>query len=213
NGGNNAGRRGNGNRRNNRQQPRGGNRGRGGRGNGNNPGNNSGNNSHSSGNKNSGGNKYCTFHRTTTHNTADCRELRHDNNQQEENHQADPRSASQRPPTRTEQRRSGVGSSSDDEYLFVGINDTHVDEQPPMRVMIKLESGKDRFQALLDSGCSRSIISTAFMQKLHAAGSALESTAVGFKLFQGSASSEGAMKVRFRIPQLKRDTVIIHKFE
>ncbi|KAE9135011.1 hypothetical protein PF010_g2230 [Phytophthora fragariae] len=41
-------------------------------------GNNNANSNHTT------SNKYCTFHRTTTHNTADCRALRHDNHQEEE---------------------------------------------------------------------------------------------------------------------------------
>ncbi|KAE9340039.1 hypothetical protein PF008_g11279 [Phytophthora fragariae] len=58
---------------NNRQQPRGGNRGRG--------------NADGNGN-NSSSDKYCTFHRTTTHNTQDCRALQQ-NRQHEEHQQAD----------------------------------------------------------------------------------------------------------------------------
>ncbi|KAE9198591.1 hypothetical protein PF004_g19500 [Phytophthora fragariae] len=189
---------------NNRQQHQ---RGRNpGRGNGN-------NNSHTS------SNKYCTFHRATTHNTADCRALRHDN-QQEEHQQADqrhgPRAA--QPPQQHQQtrvvQRQTEGSSSDDEYLFVGLNASPTSSPPPMRVMIKLEAGKDRFQALLDSGCSRSIVSSAFMELLQQKqGATLENSQVSFMLVKGNTKSTGATTVRFRIPQLKRDSVIIHKFE
>uniref|UniRef100_H3HA67 Reverse transcriptase domain-containing protein n=1 Tax=Phytophthora ramorum TaxID=164328 RepID=H3HA67_PHYRM len=164
-------------------------------------------------------NKYCTFHRTTTHNTADCRALRHDNHQ-EEHQQADQRRGSrtgqprqQRQQTRVEHRQQGAGSSSDEEYMFVGLNAPPTATTPPMRVMIKLESGKERYQVLLDSGCSRSVISSAFMQQLQQQGAQLKGSAVSFKLVKGNTKSEGSMMVRFRIPKLKRDSIIIHEFE
>ncbi|KAG6623058.1 Pol Polyprotein [Phytophthora cinnamomi] len=181
---------------NNRQQHQ---RGRNpGRGNGN-------NNSHAS------SNKYCTFHRTTTHNTADCRALRHDN-QQEEHQQADqrrgPRAA--QPPQQHQQtrvvQRQTEGSSSDDEYLFVGLNASPTSSPPPMRVMIKLEAGKDRFQALLDSGCSRSIVSSAFMELLQQKqGATLEHSQVSFKLVKGNTKAPGLRQPRFNGRSRTRD--------
>lgn len=170
----------------------------------------------------SGSGKYCTFHRTTTHNTQDCRALQNNNNNQREEHQqADqhqPDSSSRNDQsthqTVVERRQRGSSASSDEEYMFVGLNTSSTkDKSPPMRVMIKLESGKDRFQALLDSGCSRSIISSSFMEKLQSRGSVMKSSATAFDLVKGTASSEGAIVVRFRIPQLQRDAVIVHQFE
>lgn len=82
-----------------------------------------------------------------------------------------------------------------------------------MRIMIKLEHGKEQYHALLDSGCSRSIIRSDFMQELESKGSTLATSKVSFTLAEGNASSQGSMTVRFRIPQLKRDSVIVHVFE
>jgi hypothetical protein len=113
-------------------------------------------------------------------------------------------------PTRVEQRTHG---SSDEEYMFVGIQDPAKPSPPPMRIMIKLEHGKDQYHALLDSGCSCSIIRSDFMQDLQSTGSTLETSSVSFTLAEGSAFSRGSMLVRFRIPQLKRDSVIVHAFE
>jgi len=96
--------------------------------------------------------------------------------------------------------------------MFVGLNASQTSAQPPMRVMIKLETGKERYQALIDSGCSRSVISTEFMQKLQQHGAKLKGSVVSFKLVKGSTNREGSMLVRFRIPKLKRDSIIIHQF-
>lgn len=113
---------------NRQQQGRGGNCGRGGGYN---------NSSTGSSNSNSGtsSNKYCSFHRTNTHNTQDCRALRHDS-QQQEHQQVDHdvrRQGAQygrgrgsggrrQPQTRVEQRSQHTGSSSDEEYMFLGLN-------------------------------------------------------------------------------------------
>ncbi|GMF59596.1 unnamed protein product [Phytophthora fragariaefolia] len=114
--------------------------------------------------------------------------------------------------TRVEQREI-AGGSSDDEYLFVGLRAPPASSSPPMRIMIKLENGKERYRALLDSGCSHNIISTTVMQALQTQGPQLETSAVAFELAKGSTQSKGAMEVRFRIPQLKRNSFIIHTFE
>ncbi|KAF1780375.1 hypothetical protein GQ600_20007 [Phytophthora cactorum] len=66
-----------------------------------------------------------------------------------------------------------------------------------------MEASKYRNQALLANDCSRSIFSTALMQKLQLQGSILESSPVSFKL-------TNSLQI---IPQLKRDSVIILKFE
>jgi hypothetical protein len=156
------------------QQSRGGNRGR----------------SNANGNGNSSSSKYCTFHRTTTHNTQDCCALQQ-NRQQEEHQQADhqrDRTSRQgggqanNQQTRVEQRTHG---SSDEEYMFVGIRDPAKPSPAPMRIMIKLKRGKDQYHALLDSGCSRS----DFMQELQSKDSTLETSSVSFTLAEGSASS------------------------
>ncbi|KAG6580183.1 Pol Polyprotein [Phytophthora cinnamomi] len=97
--------------------------------------------------------------------------------------------------------------------MFVGLNAPPTATTPPIRVMIKLKSGKERYQALLDSGCSRSVISSAFMQQLQQQGAQLKGSAVSFKFVKGNTKSEGSMMVRFRIPKLKRDSIIIHEFE
>ncbi|KAE9046273.1 hypothetical protein PR001_g4630 [Phytophthora rubi] len=78
--------------------------------------------------------------------------------------------------------------------------------------MIKLENGKARCQALLNSGFSRSIISTTFMQALQTQEAKLETSAVAFELVKGSTQSKDVMEVRFRIPQLKRNSVIVAKW-
>ncbi|GMF28722.1 unnamed protein product [Phytophthora fragariaefolia] len=199
-------------------QPRGGNRGRG-RGYNNNRENNNSNNSINN-------NKHCIFHRTTTHNTQDCRALRQDNQHEEhqqagsnrgrnEAHHARGRgSGDHRPPqTRVEHRSQRSDESSDEKYMFVGLNYMPTVTPHRMRIMVKLEHGKDRYHALLDSGCSRSIIRTDFMQALQAQGGTLQSSRVSFDPVTGSTASGGAMTVRFRIPGLKRDSVIIHTFE
>ncbi|GMF26419.1 unnamed protein product [Phytophthora lilii] len=168
---------------------------------------------------------YCTFHRTSTHNTQDCRALRHDH-QPEEHQQLDQKrgrnnsSGGQGPgghrhgQTRVEQRRQRNDSSSDEECMFVGINGQPNATTPPMRIGIKLDHGKEKkYRALLDSGCSRSIISSEFMQAVKCQGSTLKSSRVSFELVRGRATSQGSITVRFRIPQLKRDSVIIHDFE
>ncbi|GMF29928.1 unnamed protein product [Phytophthora lilii] len=136
-------------------------------------------------------NMYCTIHRTSTHNTHDCRALRH-GHQPEEHQQLDQKrgrnnsSGGQGPgghrhgQTRVEQRRRRNDSSSDEEYMFVGINGQPNATTSPMRIGIKLEHGKEKYRALLD---------------------------------RGRATSQGSITVRFRIPQLKRDSVIIHDFE
>ncbi|KAJ8533436.1 hypothetical protein ON010_g13819 [Phytophthora cinnamomi] len=59
-------------------------------------------------------------------------------------------------------------SSSDEEYMFVGLRTPP--NSSPMRIMIKLEHGKKQYHALLDSGCSRRIIRSDFMQELQSKG-------------------------------------------
>ncbi|EGZ28799.1 hypothetical protein PHYSODRAFT_309542 [Phytophthora sojae] len=125
------------------------------------------------GGNNSGGNKYCIFHRTSSHSTQECRVL-HGQNQQDEHQQADHersfssrgrggRGAGSRPSqTFVERRSQRDASSSDEEYMFVGLQDEVKRSQPPMRAMIKLEHGKEHYKALLDSGCSRSLVSAEF---------------------------------------------------
>ncbi|KAJ8522207.1 hypothetical protein ON010_g17725 [Phytophthora cinnamomi] len=116
--------------------------------------------------------------------------------------------------TRVEQRQHGNGNSSDEEYLLVGLHTQSDNPSLPMRVMIKLESGRDRLQALLDSGCSKSIIRAAFMRSLQQQqGQQIKESRVSFQLVNGDTRSDGSMLVRFRIPQLKRDAVIVHQFE
>ncbi|GMF29533.1 unnamed protein product [Phytophthora lilii] len=97
--------------------------------------------------------------------------------------------------------------------MFVGINGQPNATTPPMRIGIKLERCKEKYRALLDSGCSRSIISSEFMQAVKYQGSTLKSSRVSFELVRGRATSQGSITVRFRIPQLKRDAMIIHDFE
>ncbi|KAE9288817.1 hypothetical protein PF008_g26039 [Phytophthora fragariae] len=126
------------NRGNGHQQQRGGSRGRGGRSS---RGGRGGRNGNSNSSNSSNNNKYCSFHRTNTHNTQDCRALHHDN-QQEEHQQVDQQrglhNQSRSQQTRVEQRQHGNGNSSDEEYLFVGLHTQSDNPSPPMRVMIKL---------------------------------------------------------------------------
>jgi hypothetical protein len=51
------------------------------------------------------------------------------------------------------------------------------------------------------------------MQKLQQHGAKLKGSVVSLMLVKGSTNSEGSMLVRFRIPKLKRDSIIIHQFE
>ncbi|KAE9354984.1 hypothetical protein PR003_g3062 [Phytophthora rubi] len=101
----------------------------------------------------------------------------------------------------------------DEEYMFVGVRAQSHLSPLPMRIMIKLEHIKEQYHALLDSGCSRSIICSDFMQELQSKGSTLPTARVSFTLAEGNTSNKGNMIVRFSIPQFKRDSVIVHAFE
>ncbi|GMF63854.1 unnamed protein product [Phytophthora fragariaefolia] len=83
-----------------------------------------------------------------------------------------------------EHRRQRSDNSSDEEYMFMGLHNKSTTTPHPMRI-IKLEHRKDRYHALR----------------------------ISFDLVTGSTASEGATTVRFRIPGLKRDSVIVHTFE
>ncbi|GMF24309.1 unnamed protein product [Phytophthora fragariaefolia] len=99
--------------------------------------------------------------------------------------------------TRVEQRGQHSQSSSDEDYMFAGMNTSPAPAPPLMRVMIKLEHGKEHYHALLDSGCSCSIIHSDFLKMLEAGGSTLEASTVSFVLAEGTTPGRGNTAVRF----------------
>ncbi|GMG15480.1 unnamed protein product [Phytophthora fragariaefolia] len=95
---------------------------------------------------------------------------------------------------RVENRSLRFNNSSDEEFMFVGLHNQSKTTPHPMRIMIKLEHCKDRYHALLDSGCSRPIICTDVMQTTQAQGGTLETSRVSFDLVTGSTTSEKELR-------------------
>lgn len=67
----------------------------------------------------------------------------------------------------------------------------------PMKIMIKLEHGKGRYHAVLDSGYLRLTIWTDFIQALQAQGSTVEASRESSEFATESPASEGAVPYRF----------------
>ncbi|OWZ12724.1 hypothetical protein PHMEG_00014069 [Phytophthora megakarya] len=84
--------------------------------------------------------------------------------------------------------------------MFMRLNSKPTTTQRPMRVMIKLEHGNEAFNASWIEGA------------LVASSTALSSR-VSFDLVKDSTTSEGSISVRYRIPQLKSDSIIFLEFE
>uniref|UniRef100_A0AAV1UJK5 Peptidase A2 domain-containing protein n=1 Tax=Peronospora matthiolae TaxID=2874970 RepID=A0AAV1UJK5_9STRA len=106
-------------------------------------------------------------------------------------------------------------SDSDSELKLVGLVKK---KQPsaklaPLRIPVQFKDASGTFNALLDSGASRSIINQETMRANAQLGHRQVESATKFQTVNGEVASAGSTIVQFRFPSLQPSTIITHKFE
>ncbi len=82
-----------------------------------------------------------------------------------------------------------------------------------MRINIQLEGSKEIFSALLDTGCSKSLISKKLWKVNRSLGGRRNKSSTKYEQIKGNVDSYGSTSVRFRLPQLQSNLIIDYDFE
>jgi predicted aspartyl protease len=79
-----------------------------------------------------------------------------------------------------------------------------------MRIAVNIMGSNKEITALVDTGASKSIVSTAIIKNLT---SQIKPSSTNFEIVNGSVKSLGTFEIRFNLPTLKRKAIITHQFE
>ncbi|OWZ03089.1 Pol Polyprotein [Phytophthora megakarya] len=171
--------------------------------------------------RNSKKEKWCSFHKTSSHNTNDCYTLKKKEAEEHKHAEVLPQvnhKKSKRYPLIY--KKSGAESdsdgSSDEEMKFVDLvkKEKKSFKSAPLRITVRLRRGGKTFEALLDSGASKSIINKETLASNVKAGRRFIPTSpTVFNTMNGSVTSNGTIVAQFLFPDLKCDTIITHRFE
>ncbi|OWZ20899.1 hypothetical protein PHMEG_0004627 [Phytophthora megakarya] len=165
--------------------------------------------------------KWCTFHKASSHNTNDCYTLKKKVAEEHKHVKILPQVKRKK----TKQysliyKKSGAESesdkSSDEEMEFVdhGQEGKEKFKSAPLRITVWLRRGGDTFKALLDSGASKSIINKETLASNVKAGRRfIPASPTVFDTRNGSVTSNGTIVAQFLFPDLKTSTIITHRVE
>ncbi|KAG6611434.1 Pol Polyprotein [Phytophthora cinnamomi] len=165
--------------------------------------------------------KWCSFHKTSSHNTSECYTVK---KKEADEHK---RTEAPHPPKHNKTKQypriyknldaeSDSEESSDDEMKFVDLVDKEVknSQGAPLRIAVKLRRSRESFQALLDSGASKSVINkTTLDANVQLGRKLIPASPTVFNTMSGKVNSNGTTVAQFLFPQLKADTIITHRFE
>uniref|UniRef100_A0AAV1U4K5 RNA-directed DNA polymerase n=1 Tax=Peronospora matthiolae TaxID=2874970 RepID=A0AAV1U4K5_9STRA len=157
--------------------------------------------------------KWCSFHKSSLHDSSECFALK---KQREEHKPAETkRTAHKKSNYPRFEEEEASDSDSDSELKLVGLVKK---KQPsaklaPLRIPVQFKDASGTFNALLDSGASRSIINQETMRANAQLGHRQVESATKFQTVNGEVASAGSTIVQFRFPSLQPSTIITHKFE
>ena len=152
--------------------------------------------------------KWCTFHKTDSHDSAECfvfKKQRQDENKRVE---VKPKQPTKKYP------RIYESSDSEDEIKLIGLLEKEsANKIAPLRIKVQILHDNHASDALCDSGSSKSITNATTMSAKIKHGSKLAPSSTMFKTVGGDVTSSGSTVVQVRFPKLNPTSTITDRFE